>query len=238
MTEATLIYTGKAKQLYSTADPDVLKVVYLDQATALNGKKKVQIQGKGPVNLQISSLLFQTVAAAGIPTHYIATDNATTMRVYRCAMLPLEVVFRNFASGHFESKFQVRHLRPFSPAIHEYYYKSDTLDDPFMNDDQIKALRIADQTTLAQLRTLTDQLNTLLTARFAKAGITLVDGKFEFGRLSDETLVLADELSPDNFRLVDSRTKESLDKDVFRQDEGPLVPVYEEVLRRLTESEE
>ncbi len=65
-----------------------------------------------------------------------------------------------------------------------------------------------------------------------------MDGKFEFGRLSDETLVLADELSPDNFRLVDSRTKESLDKDVFRQDEGPLVPVYEEVLRRLTESEE
>ena len=41
MTEATLIYTGKAKQIYSTADPDVLKVVYLDQAIALNGKQKV-----------------------------------------------------------------------------------------------------------------------------------------------------------------------------------------------------
>ncbi|ERL64847.1 phosphoribosylaminoimidazolesuccinocarboxamide synthase [Schleiferilactobacillus shenzhenensis] len=238
MTDTALLYSGKAKQVFATADPDVLKMVYLDQATALNGKKKVQIQGKGPVNLQISTLLFQTVAAAGIPTHYIATDDATTMRVRKCTMLPLEVVFRNLASGHFESKFQVAHLRPFSPAIHEYYFKSDALDDPFINNDQIKALGIADDATLAQLRDLTDRLNALLTARFAQAGITLVDGKFEFGRLSDGTLVLADELSPDNFRLVDSTTKESLDKDVFRKDEGPLVPVYEEVLRRLQESED
>ncbi|MCI2172432.1 phosphoribosylaminoimidazolesuccinocarboxamide synthase [Schleiferilactobacillus perolens] len=237
MTEATLIYTGKAKQLLTTDDPAVLKVVYLDQATALNGKKKVAIRGKGPVNCEISTLLFKTVAAAGIPTHYVATPNDHTMLVKKCTMIPLEVVFRNFASGHFESKFQIDHLRPLTPAVHEYYFKSDTLNDPFINNDQIQALNIADAGTLNELQIYTDQLNAILTARFAAADIQLVDGKFEFGRLPSGELVLADELSPDNFRLVDIQTKESLDKDIFRKDEGPLVPVYEEVLRRLQESE-
>ena len=49
-----LIYTGKAKQMWTTEDEDVLRVVYMDQATALNGKKKDQIKGKGQVNNQIS----------------------------------------------------------------------------------------------------------------------------------------------------------------------------------------
>lgn len=56
---AKLIYEGKAKQMWSTDDPEVLRVVYMDQATALNGKKKDQINGKGIVNNEISSLIFQ-----------------------------------------------------------------------------------------------------------------------------------------------------------------------------------
>ena len=31
-----LLYTGKAKQMWQTDDPEVLRVVYMDQATALN----------------------------------------------------------------------------------------------------------------------------------------------------------------------------------------------------------
>ncbi|EFK80430.1 phosphoribosylaminoimidazolesuccinocarboxamide synthase, partial [Ligilactobacillus salivarius ACS-116-V-Col5a] len=34
-----LLYEGKAKQMWSTEDENVLRVVYMDQATALNGKK-------------------------------------------------------------------------------------------------------------------------------------------------------------------------------------------------------
>ena len=33
------IYAGKAKEMWTTEDENVLRVVYLDQATALNGKK-------------------------------------------------------------------------------------------------------------------------------------------------------------------------------------------------------
>lgn len=38
-----LLYTGKAKQMWQTEDPAVLRVVYLDQATALNGKRRITL---------------------------------------------------------------------------------------------------------------------------------------------------------------------------------------------------
>lgn len=235
-TKKAVLLTGKAKRVSTTDDPELLWVEYLDQATALNGKRKEAIVGKGKLNLQISALLFAELKAAGIPTHFVSAPDDDSMIVKRAQMLPLEVVLRNYASGHFETKFHVEHMRPFTPAIHEYYFKSDALDDPFINNDQILALGITDADTLATVRHLTDRVNELLTARFAGIGITLVDFKLEFGTLTDGSLVLADELSPDNFRLVDKDTGASLDKDVFRKHEGDLQPVYAEVLRRLQAS--
>ncbi|WP_288240385.1 phosphoribosylaminoimidazolesuccinocarboxamide synthase, partial [uncultured Bifidobacterium sp.] len=44
------LYEGKAKKLYATDDPDVLWVEYMNQATAGNGEKKAQIEGKGSLN--------------------------------------------------------------------------------------------------------------------------------------------------------------------------------------------
>lgn len=234
MVEKTdLIYQGKAKAVYATTDPDVLWVTYMDQATALNGKRKEQIAGKGRLNLQISTLLFKEITAAGVPTHFISDPDADSMLCKKADMLPLEAVLRNYASGHFVTKFHVEQMTAFTPAIHEYYYKSDALDDPFINDDQIIGLKIADAATLKAVRDLTDRVNDWLTARFAKCGIRLVDFKLEFGFLPDGQLILADELSPDNFRLVDAETGDSLDKDVFRKHEGDLTAVYAEVLQRL-----
>lgn len=233
ITKTELLTTGKAKQVFATTDPDTLWLEYLDQATALNGKKKVAIAGKGTLNLQISSRLFQALVAAGLPTHYVGSPTATSMLVRKCTMIRLEAVVRNQAAGSFAKKFGVAAGQPLTPAVHEWYLKSDALDDPFINDEQVQALGLADADTLMAMRGLSDQVNAVLTTLFAKHGINLVDFKLEFGRLADGRLVVADELSPDNMRLVDVATGADLDKDVFRQDQGPLTPVYAEVLQRL-----
>ena len=65
-----------------------------------------------------------------------------------------------------------------------------------------------------------------------------MDFKLEFGLTKAGDVILADELSPDNCRLVDMKTKESLDKDIFRKGLGEMVPVYEEILQRLQHAEE
>ena len=61
----------------------------------------------------------------------------------------------------------------------------------------------------------------------------LVDFKLEFGRLSDGTIVLADEISPDTCRFWDSETNEKLDKDRFRRDMGGVEDAYNEMMRRV-----
>jgi phosphoribosylaminoimidazole-succinocarboxamide synthase len=76
-------------------------------------------------------------------------------------------------------------------------------------------------------------INSILTNYLAEANITLVDFKLEFGRLSDGSIVLADEISPDTCRFWDSRTGEKLDKDRFRRDLGGVEEAYADIRGRL-----
>ncbi|MCP0886769.1 phosphoribosylaminoimidazolesuccinocarboxamide synthase [Ligilactobacillus sp. WILCCON 0076] len=228
-----LIYTGKAKQMWSTDDENILRVVYMDQATALNGKKKDQIEGKGHVNNEISTLIFEYLAKNAIPTHFIKKISSTEELVKKVKIFPLEFVTRNIAAGHFATRFGVEEGLAFKKPVEETYYKSDELDDPFMNESQALALEIATETELQSIWQISRKVNVLLTKLFEKAGMQLVDFKLEFGCLTDGTIVLADEFSPDNCRLWDLTTKKHMDKDVYRRELGDITSVYEEVLRRL-----
>ena len=80
------------------------------------------------------------------------------------------------------------------------------------------------------------RVNDFLLGIFSSISIKLVDFKLEFGRTyknDDLEIILADELSPDNFRLWDNNTNKKLDKDRFRQDLGDMKEAYQEVANRL-----
>lgn len=235
--KGTLLYQGKAKAMYTTSDAEILWVEYLDQATALNGKRKVAIDRKGVLNNQIASLIFQDLAAHGIENHFIEQLTDRVQLVRRVAMIPVEVVVRNAAAGSFERKFGVDHLQTFANPVLEFFYKSDRLDDPFINDSQLIALQVATSDTLVEMRRQALLVNQRLTAIFTEMQIQLVDFKIEFGLTSAGKILLADEISPDSCRLVDCNSHESLDKDVFRKDLGDLTTVYQEVLARLSHVE-
>ncbi|KRM90333.1 phosphoribosylaminoimidazolesuccinocarboxamide synthase [Liquorilactobacillus cacaonum] len=228
-----LIYEGKAKQMWTTADEDVLRVVYMDQATALNGKKKDQIYGKGVLNNQISSLIFEYLAQKGIENHFIKKVSPTEELVKKVKILPLEMVTRNVAAGHFATRFGVEEGKKFQTPVEETYFKSDKLDDPFMNDSQILALKIATKEEIEKMWSISRKVNQLLTDLFAKMDLKLIDFKLEFGKLKNGQIVLADEFSPDNCRLWNISDNAHMDKDVYRRDIGNLTTVYEEVLKRL-----
>lgn len=236
--KGNLLYTGKAKEMYTTNDPDVLWVEYLDQATALNGKRKVAIDEKGLLNNRISSLIFKDLARHGIANHFIEQLSDHVQIVRRVKMIPLETVVRNAASGSFERKFAVPHLTKFAEPVLEFFYKSDALDDPFINDSQVAALKVADAATVAEMKRQALLVNQRLQAIFAAMNVQLVDFKIEFGLTGDGKVLLADEISPDSCRLVDETTHKSLDKDVFRKNLGDLTTVYQEVLQRLATVEE
>ncbi|MDR3190971.1 MAG: phosphoribosylaminoimidazolesuccinocarboxamide synthase [Lactobacillaceae bacterium] len=234
--QTDLIIEGKAKAIYNTTDPALIWVHNLDQATALNGKKKEAIANKAHYTNAISGLLFQYLTEQGIENHFIEQLNDSDVLVKKLKMAPVEVVTRNFASGSFERKYAVEHLKPLTPKVQEFYFKNDELDDPTLNDSQILALDLASAADIQTFRATALQVNEKLVALFAKINIMLVDFKIELGYLPDGRLILADELSPDNMRLVDQTTKESLDKDVFRKGTGEITAVYEIVLSRLQDA--
>lgn len=229
----TLLYEGKAKRLFQTDDPTILRVVYKDDATALNGKRKEVFSGKGRLNNQITSLLFDYLRKEGIPSHFIKAISEIEQLVKAVTVIPLEVVVRNKTAGSLSKRLGRADGETIDPAIIEFYYKDDELDDPFINQDHIRYLKIA---TTAQVETIKEQaltVNQALKKLFLKMGIELIDFKLEFGIDTAGNVLLADEISPDTCRLWDLETNQKLDKDVFRQNIGNLTTVYEEVLTRL-----
>ena len=227
-----LIYTGKAKDIYTTEDENEIVSVYKDQATMLNGARKETIKGKGVLNNQISSLIFEKLNAAGVATHFVKQLSETEQLNKKVKIIPLEVVLRNYTAGSFAKRFGLEEGIKFETPIVEFYYKNDELDDPFINDEHVKFLDIADDQQIAFLKEETRRINGLLSDWFSQIGLKLIDFKLEFGFDKDGQIILADEFSPDNCRLWD-KYGHHMDKDVFRRDLGNLTDVYEVVLEKL-----
>ena len=229
-----LLYSGKAKNLFSTEDENVIIAQYKDQATALNGVKKEQIAGKGQLNNQISSLIFEKLNATGVATHFIKKISKTEQLNKKVKIIPLEVVLRNVTAGSFSKRFGVKEGIQLEKPIVEFYYKNDDLDDPFINDEQVKFLKLANDEDIAYIKAETRRINKLLSDWFHQIGLKLIDFKLEFGFDKDGKIILADEFSPDNCRLWDAQGHH-MDKDVFRRGLGELTDVYEVVWEKLQE---
>ena len=227
------LYEGKAKKVYATDNSDFVIVSYKDDATAFDGKKKGTILGKGVINNRMTNYLMRKLSDAGIPTHYVEelSDRETLVRKVR--IVPLEVIVRNISAGHFASRYSVAEGIIFDEPVVEFSYKNDDLHDPLLNEDHAVALKLATREEIAQIKTYALKINEILKAILLDVGVTLVDFKLEFGKMTDGTLVLADEISPDTCRFWDSKTGEKLDKDRFRRDLGGVEDAYLEMQRRI-----
>lgn len=235
MTKQEQLYEGKAKKVFKTEDPELLIVSYKDDATAFNGLKKGTILGKGVINNKMSNLLMQRLEKAGIPTHFVEELNDRETLVKKVSIVPLEVIIRNIAAGSFSKRYGMPEGVVFESPTIEFSYKNDDLGDPLINDYHALALKLATSEEIETIKKYAFAVNEELKAFWTECGVTLVDFKLEFGKLSDGSIVLADEISPDTCRLWDSKTNEKLDKDRFRRDLGGVEDAYAEVMKRLTQ---
>ncbi|MEE0111143.1 MAG: phosphoribosylaminoimidazolesuccinocarboxamide synthase [Oscillospiraceae bacterium] len=227
------LYEGKAKKVFATEDPELLIVQYKDDATAFNGLKKGTIAGKGVINNQMSNRLMAKLERCGVPTHYVEELSERETLVKKVSIVPLEVIVRNIAAGSFSKRYGVEEGVVFDQPTIEFSYKNDDLGDPLLNTRHALALKLATPEEIATIEKYSFRVNELLKEFWKTCGVTLVDFKLEFGRLSDGTIVLADEISPDTSRLWDSKTGEKLDKDRFRRDMGGVEEAYAEIMSRL-----
>ena len=236
MNKGQQLYEGKAKKVFATEDPDLVIVSYKDDATAFNGLKKGTIRGKGVINNQMSNMLMQLLESKGVPTHFVKELSERETLVKKVSIVPLEVIIRNISAGSFAKHYGVEEGIVFDAPTIEFSYKNDELGDPLLNEYHALALKLATKEEIETIKKYAFRVNEVLKEFWKGSGVTLVDFKLEFGRLSDGTIVLADEISPDTCRLWDSATGEKLDKDRFRRDMGGVEDAYQEIMRRLRES--
>lgn len=233
MKKTQQLYEGKAKKVYATDVEGIYIVDYKDDATAFNGEKKGTIAGKGVINNRVTNYLMKMLEEKGIPTHFVEqlSDRETAVKAVR--IVPLEVIVRNVAAGSLAKRIGFPEGTELKSTVLELCYKDDALGDPMINDSHVFAMGLCTPEELETIKKYALKINEILTAFFAEVNIELIDFKLEFGRLSDGTIVLADEISPDTCRFWDSKTHEKLDKDRFRRDLGNVEGAYHEILHRL-----
>mgnify|MGYP000880615983 FL=1 len=227
------IYEGKAKQVYTTEDPNLVIVYYKDDATAFNAQKRGTVADKGEMNNKISTLIFNYLIEKGIQTHYIETLNDREQLVKKVDIIPIEMVVRNYVAGSMAQRLGLEEGAKSPVTIFDICYKKDELGDPLINDHHAVLLGAATYDELKLMYAMTDKINAALKDLFMKANLILIDFKIEFGKDSEGNIILADEISPDTCRLWDKDTLKKLDKDRFRRDLGEVSEAYHEVYNRL-----
>lgn len=232
MKKLDLLYEGKAKKVFKTEDPDCYIVDYKDDATAFNGEKRGTILEKGIVNNRVSNHLFKLLETKGIPTHLVEEISDRETIVKRVEIVPIEVIVRNIAAGSLSKRLGLPEGTKLSKTVLEFCYKNDELGDPMINDYHALAMNLATREELKTIADMSFRINEILGDYLKESGIELIDFKLEFGRYHD-SIILADEISPDTCRFWDSKTGEKLDKDRFRRDMGGVEDAYQEVLKRL-----
>ena len=233
MQKTTQLYEGKAKKVYATDDENLVIVDYKDDATAFNGLKKGTISGKGVINNRVTNYLMQLLEKNGVPTHFVKELSERETLVKKVSIVPLEVIIRNISAGSFAKRYGVEEGIVFEEPTIEFSYKNDDLGDPLINSYHALALKLATKKEIETIKDMAFKVNSVLKEYFLGLGIELVDFKLEFGRTSDGTIGLADEISPDPCRFWDSKTHEKLDKDRFRRDLGNVEDAYIEIRKRL-----
>lgn len=226
------LYAGKAKSIYTTADPEQMIMLFRDDTSAFDGEKMEKLDRKGMVNNRFNAFIMEKLEAAGIPTHFISLNGDCESVVRNLKMLPVECVVRNFAAGSLVKRLGVEEGKQLTPPTFELFLKNDALHDPMINVSHCVTFGWASQEQLSQMEQLTYQVNQVLLDLFDKAGMLLVDYKLEFGLFQGQ-IVLGDEFSPDGCRIWDKDTRKKMDKDRFRQGLGSVIETYEEVGARL-----
>jgi phosphoribosylaminoimidazole-succinocarboxamide synthase len=234
MEKLEMLYEGKAKKIYATEKADEVIVYYKDDATAFNGEKKGQIEDKGVMNNEITSILFELLEKKGVKTHFIKKLNEREQLCKKVEIVPLEVIVRNVAAGSMAKRLGLEEGFKLKTTVFEFSYKDDELGDPLINSYHAVAIGAATFEEIDILLAMTAKINDILKEVFAAQNINLIDFKIEFGRLPDGSIVLADEISPDTCRFWDATTGEKLDKDRFRRNLGNVKDAYVEILKRIS----
>jgi phosphoribosylaminoimidazole-succinocarboxamide synthase len=205
------IYSGKTKTVLADDGTGSVYLFFKDDATGEDGvfdpgSNTVggSVEGKGKTGLKISQHFFKLLESRGIPTHYLGADvEKGLMQVRRLTVPKLEFVLRYFTAGSMCRRFSLEPGIPFDPPYTEVTLKDDEQGDPLISERLciMKNLLLPGQYDSAL--SILVRVGEVLKGELKKLGLTLIDFKIEVGYDEDGKMYVADEITPDIWRVRD-----------------------------------
>ena len=209
--EKKLLYTGKTKNVYELENGNCL-LLFKDDCTGKDGvfdpgenQVGITIEGVGDVNLRMSIYFFEKINAAGIKTHYVSADLATTtMEVLPAKVFGkgLEVICRYKAVGSFFRRYS-DYIEEGAdlPAYVEMTFKNDAKGDPLVTKDGLVDLGVMTEKQYDDIKKMTQDITKIVADDLKEKGLDLYDIKFEFGYNPQGEVMLIDEIASGNMRV-------------------------------------
>lgn len=205
------LYTGKTKDVLLDEEKNIVHLLFKDSATGENGMFDPgyntvggSVEGKGKVGLKISKYFFELMEKNGIPTHYIDADvDAGLMQVRKLTVPKLEFVLRYFTAGSMCRRFSLEEGIVFDPPYTEVTLKDDEQGDPLISERICLMKGILKEGQYDEALDIVVKVGEVLKKELATLGLTLIDFKIEVGYDETGKMYVADEITPDIWRIWD-----------------------------------
>ncbi|MBQ3003179.1 MAG: phosphoribosylaminoimidazolesuccinocarboxamide synthase, partial [Clostridia bacterium] len=205
------LYTGKTKDVLLDEEKNIVHLLFKDSMTGENGvfdpgSNTVggSVEGKGKIGLAISKYFFELMEANGIPTHYLGADvEKGLMQVRNLTVPKLEFVLRYFTAGSMCRRFTLEEGIPFDPPYAEVTLKDDIQGDPLISERICLMKGLLKEGQYDEAQAIVLKVGEVLRKELATLGWTLIDFKIEVGYDENGKIYVADEITPDIWRIRD-----------------------------------
>ena len=205
------LYEGKTKNVLLDEETGIVHLFFKDSATGENGvfdpgSNTVggSVEGKGKIGLAISKYFFELMEKNGIPTHFIdANVEEGLMKVRNLTVPPLEFVLRYYTAGSFCRRFDIEEGIAFDPCYKEVTLKSDAQGDPLVTERICLMKGILKEGQYDEALEVVEKVGEVLRKELASLNLQLIDFKIEVGYDENGKIYVADEITPDIWRVKD-----------------------------------
>lgn len=206
------LYEGKTKNVMLDEETGIVHLFFKDSATGENGvfdpgSNTVggSVEGKGKVGLEVSKYFFELMEKNGIPTQYLGADiEQGLMKVRNLTVPRLEFIVRYFTAGSMCRRFTLEEGIPFDPPYAEVTLKDDEQGDPLISERICLMKGILKEGQYEEAQKVVLSVGEVLKKELASMNLTLIDFKIEVGYDETGKIYLADEITPDIWRVKDS----------------------------------
>ena len=216
------IFEGTTKNLFQGETPGTYVLHFKDQIESKNFDV-YSFPGRGAIANRFSEILMKRLEAIHISTHFIKNLNMREQLIKSIEMFPFRVVVHNQAVGDFATRLGIKEFSELERPVVELQMKLRHQKDRIITAMHLDALKWANQDEIDYFYFCAGRINDNLLGQFQSLGLDLLNFSLEFGRQylfpsqEDPLILLADELSPENFLVQDMASKNILT--IFQEDE-------------------